>query len=357
MQVNITRLVNGGSGMGEISGKKIFVPYSAPGDVLDVEVLEDHGGFAKGRIASIIKPSPCRTTPACPVFGECGGCQWQHISYEAQLKWKREILIESLSRIGKIKAPQVLPTMPSPRQWHYRNRIQLHVDSNGRVGFYKTGTKEVIVFEECAIAAEKLNTALKLRRPEISGRDCGIALRLNDTAAFEQINSEQNEQLKKLIADWLGEAPHRTILELYSGTGNFTFAISEIAEHVVASDIDGRAIKIAKARQIELQVRNVEFVCAPAARASRRLHGNCDAILVDPPRKGCAEAIDSIVEIEPQTIIYISCDPATLARDALALSAHGYNLQRSIPVDMFPQIFHVESVSLFSRDYSGGGIL
>jgi len=349
MKIRIEKLVHGGEGIGDVDGMRIFVPYSAPGDVLEIEISEEHRSWGRARIISIVEPAPCRFEPRCPVFGKCGGCQWQHISYETQLEWKREILKESLERIGKVKNPDVLDTLPSPEQWHYRNRIQLHVDSKGRAGFYRPKSKEVVEFEQCFIADERLNRKLNDMRDELKGRDRGIALRLEDGPSFSQINSGQNERLKKTLVDWLTELPHNVVLELYAGAGNFTFEIAKVAERVVASDVDGRAIEFARRCQAEMNVHNVEFVRVPSGRAARRLQGECDAVVLDPPRKGCAEAIPDIVRLEPRSILYVSCDPATLARDVHELAGHGYNLVRSLPVDMFPQTYHVESVTLLQQ--------
>lgn len=347
MKITIEKLVHGGSGLGTADGKKIFVPYAAPGDLLEVEISADHGEWAEAGISSIIEPSPCRVNPPCPVFGKCGGCQWQHISYPAQLEWKRAILIEAFERIGKIQNPDVPETLPSPREWNYRNRIQLHVDSKGRIGFYKPRSKEVVEFSECMIADEKINAELKQKRTELSSRDRGISLKAEGSASFAQVNSLQNENLKSKVVAWMKELPHRTVVELYAGSGNFTFDIARIVETVIASDIDGRAIREARARQAELEVENIEFICAPAARALGRMRHDVDLLLVDPPRGGCEDSIGAITKLKPQAIFYISCNPATLARDARTLFAEGYSLARSLPIDMFPQTFHVESLSLF----------
>lgn len=349
-QLKIDKLVYGGAGVGEIDGKIIFVPFSAPGDVLDVEIANDHANYAEARISKIVEAAPCRVNPPCPVFGRCGGCQWQHISYEAQLEWKRLILVETLKRIGKIDAV-VLPTLPSPKQWNYRNRIQLHVDSRGRAGFYRPKSKEVVEFQKCLIAEEKLSERLNEIRESLKFRTKGIALRLEDGPSFSQINTGQNEQLKGVVVDWLKEIPHESVLELYAGAGNFTFSIASIAKKVVASDIDGKAIKFAKERQQEKGIQNVEFFSASAEDAVKQFQGSCDAVVIDPPRKGCAEAIEAIVSVKPQSILYISCDPSTLARDIRTFGENGYKLCKSMPVDMFPQTYHIESVSILMRCY------
>lgn len=352
MNIKIEKLVAGGGGLGFLEGKPIFVPFSAPGDVLDVEITADHGNYAEAKIVSIIEGASCRVTPRCKVFGECGGCQWQHISYEAQLEWKCEIVKEALRRIAKIAEPQVEETIASPKEWNWRNRIQLHVNSKGRVGFYKPKSKNVVEFDECPIADERINRQLNEQRKEISKRDRGIAIRVEDSdASFMQVNTEQNKNLRRKIAEWLSATEHENVLELFCGSGNFTFDIAKTAKHVVASDIDHRAIDEAKQKQFKAGAGNIEFICADAAKTAKKYSKGFDAIVLDPPRKGCAEAIAPIVKIAPKNIFYISCDPATLSRDILELKKHGYEFLKAVPLDMFPQTFHVETlVHLLSRN-------
>jgi len=346
MKIKIEKLVHGGRGVGEVDGKAIFVPFAAPGDLLEVEITEDHGSWAEARIESIVETSSGRVEPKCPVFKSCGGCQWQHLPYEVQLEWKSKILKETFERIGKIKNPNVLPTMASPKEWHYRNKIQLHVDSKGRIGFYKPKSKEVVEFKECFIADERINEELNERREEYSKRDRGVAIRVKDGPAFVQINTEQNQNIREKMVEWISKIDHATVLELYAGAGNFTFEIAKVADRVVASDVDGRAIEIAKKKAMKIGAGNIEFVRAPSAKAARRMQGECDVVVLDPPRKGAADAIADIIKLRPKSILYLSCDPATLSRDILELTKNGYSLIKSLPIDMFPQTYHVESISL-----------
>lgn len=348
MILKIEKLVYGGDGVGDLDGKKVFVSFSAPGDSLEVKIANDHSSYAEGEIEKVVEPSPCRVKPRCPVFGRCGGCQWQHISYDAQLEWKRKILIETLRRIGKfeIKDDFILSALKSPKEWNYRNRIQLHVSSKGNVGFYRKQSKEVVEFETCLIAEDDLNRELNEMREELRTRQKGIALRKKDGPSFTQINTLQNEQMKKVIVEWLEEMPHENVMELYAGAGNFTFPVASIAKKVIASDIDGRAIRHAKDEQKANNAENIEFFCEPAQKTAKRFKGNCDAVILDPPRKGCEEAIEAVSALKPACIVYISCDAATLARDLALFRGHGYDLARCLPVDMFPQTYHIESISL-----------
>ncbi len=349
VKLTIEKLVNGGNGMGVCDSKRIFVLYSAPGDILQVEITKDHAGYAEASIKEIVKPASCRVRPPCPVFGKCGGCQWQHIDYKSQLFWKRAILEETLMRTGKVAEPVVLDALPSPMQWHYRNRMQLHVDSQGLVGYYRPGSKEVVEFESCLIADEALNRQLAERRQEIRERTKGIALRTGSEEGFSQVNEAQNENLKKLLCDWLLDVPHSKVCELYAGSGNLTASIAEIADHVVASEIDGRAVRKAAERFAGAGINNVEFACMPAERAAGRHAALSDAVVIDPPRRGCGETIGAIAKAGPKSVLYISCDPATLSRDVKTLCEHGYEHVRTKPVDMFPQTFHIESLTLLKR--------
>lgn len=349
MKIHIEKLVHGGAGMGHSGGKAVFVPFSAPGDALEIEIVADHAGFSEGKILRIVELAQCRTEPRCPVFGKCGGCQWQHIEYSEQLKWKREILAETLARMGRVECPNVLEALPSPRQWHYRNRMMLHVSSAGRVGYYRARSKEVVEFKTCFIAEEELNRELGERREELGRRDRGILLRTSGEESFSQVNTEQNEMLRSLLCEWLLEVPHSTVLELYAGSGNLTEGIAAIAERVIASEIDVRAIEAAADKFAHAGIHNVEFKRKAAEKVAKRHAGLCDAVVIDPPRKGCLEAIEAIAMGGTASILYISCDPATLARDARHLTESGYSLVKSKPVDMFPQTFHIESISLFAR--------
>jgi len=370
MQITITKLTHGGAGLGEVDGKKVFVPFSAPGDVLEIEITKDHGSYSEACLLEIKELAPSRVEPPCPVFGECGGCQWQHINYKTQLEWKQKILKETLQRIGKIEDPNVLPTLPSPKEWNYRNRMMLHVNSKGKVGFYKPKSKEVVEFERCYIAEEELNEQLNEHREEISKRDRGISLKLgvdpmdsfevargtSDSSKvsrvrphFAQVNNAQNEQVKKVITEWISEVPHKTVVELYAGSGNFTFPIATVAERVVAIEVDGRAVKAADEYIDANGIENVLFHRLPSERAQQGFpEGSPDVVFLDPPRRGAAEALDAVISLKPSIIIYMSCDPATMSRDVHKLMESGWKFQKSLPIDMFPQTFHIESLTMLS---------
>lgn len=218
------------------------------------------------------------------------------------------------------------------------------------------GHEEVVEFERCYIAEEELNEQLNAQREEISKRDRGISLRLKEGPHFAQVNNGQNEQMKKVITEWIGEVPHKTVVELYAGSGNFTFPIATVAENVVAVEIDGRAVKAADEYMESKGIENVLFHRLPSDRADQAFpQGQPDIVFLDPPRRGAAEALDAIIDLKPSIIIYMSCDPATMSRDVRKLVESGWKFQKSMPVDMFPQTFHIESLTMLSIGSETGG--
>ena len=329
MRLKIEKLIYGGSGVGFIDKMPFFVPATVPGDEIECEITQKHKGYCEARLVHIVKASPNRATPKCAHFGLCGGCQWQHIDYAAQLLWKQLILEEQLKRIGKIAEPKVLPTIPSPKIWNYRGRVKLQRDKKGRKGFYALGTHDLIEIKECLIA-----DISAVDRPEGEG--------------FTQVNPLQNENLKKLVAEIARELSSKRILELYSGNGNLTFSLASKAEHIAAFDSDGRSIREAMKISNEKKICNIEFAVSSAASALRgaiRKGKRYDTLIVDPPRDGCKELLRLIPKIGLKNIIYVSCNPSTLARDIKELVSAGYLFLSSQPIDMFPQTFHIESVS------------
>jgi tRNA/tmRNA/rRNA uracil-C5-methylase (TrmA/RlmC/RlmD family) len=331
INLKIEKLIYGGLGAGFVDRLPVFVPMTVPGDEVECEIVRKHKGYAEGRAIKIVAASPNRVTPKCEYVGSCGGCQWQHLDYATQILWKELILEEQLTRIGKIREPNVLPTIPSPKIWNYRGRVKLHRDDQGRSGFYAMGTNELVEIEDCLIA----------------GKDC---LRSGDEdPVFTQVNPAQNENLKALVAGIVKELKASKVLELYCGNGNLTFPIAKAVDFVEAGDADKRAIGNAKATAQELAVKNVEFLGLSASamlRAFLKAGKKADTVLVDPPRDGCKDILSDLVKIAPKNIIYVSCNPSTLARDIKTLSESGYKLRSSQPIDMFPQTFHIESVSV-----------
>lgn len=329
--LNIEKLVCGGSGVGFNDGLPVFVPLTAPGDEIEYSIGVKHKNYLEGILTKILKQSTVRTTPKCKYFGRCGGCQWQHLDYSAQILWKQIIVEEQLLRIGKIKGANVLPTIPSPKVWNYRNRIRLHKDANGKTGFYASGTNEIVEIDECLIA-ESFSTDIK------------------DDDSFTQVNTCQNENLQKEVAALVKRSNPSSVLELYCGNGNLTFEIANLVENVMATDSNKESIALASKRVGK--GKGLKFLCKSAQSTIKEFlqcRWHVDCLLIDPPRDGCKEILKGIEKLRPKTIIYVSCNPSTLARDLSFLIDVGYKLESVQPIDMFPQTFHIETISMLCR--------
>lgn len=350
--LEIERLASDSQGVATIDGKRMLVPLALPGDVARVQLVRDHGQYWEGRLIEIVTPSPDRITPKCPIFGDCGGCQLQHLQYSAQLHWKKLWVEDALARIARIRKPTVLSTIPSAHPWNYRTRITLHCDRQGRIGFYKEGTHEAIPFEECPIASAKINERLADEKQKISGKPGHYEVRTDDGEGFTQIHPGQNAVLQRLVVEGLKGRPAAVVAELFCGNGNFSFPLAPHVGKLYGCDTHTGSIDAAIAYAKSAGVKNVQFVAMGSYRFLRDLQAQGvkpDGILLDPPRRGAIEIIPGILEISPRWIAYISCNPATLARDLKDLCHGGYKLEACQPVDMFPQTIHVEMISWFSR--------
>jgi 23S rRNA (uracil1939-C5)-methyltransferase len=350
--LKIDKLVYGGSGVGFINKMPVFIPMAVPGDEVEYKISRQLKGYAEGSLIKILKPSPNRVPPKCRYFGKCGGCQWQHIDYAAQLLWKQLIVEEQLRRIGKISEPNVLPTIPSPKIWNYRNRVKLHKDKDGRVGFYAAGSHEIVEIDECMIA---------ICHP----RENGGPEQLVANEGFTQVNTLQNKNLQKLVANLVKTSSANTALELYCGNGNLTFAIAKNVREITAADSDRRAIDNAISVRPELhpepcrrvvEGRRISFICQSAKATAKHFAKNkkVDCVVLDPPRDGCKDIIGDILRLKPASIIYVSCNPSTLARDIAMFIKGGYSLKQAQPIDMFPQTYHIETIAQLQLSLGSG---
>ncbi len=351
MKLKIEKLVYEGYGLGFNDGKAVFVPFAAPGDLLDVRVVKSHKGFDNAEIVEILEGSACRVEPGCPHFESCGGCHLQHIGYAHQLLWKQLILEEQLCRFAGLENPDILPTIPSPIIWDYRNRIQVH-HKKGKTGFLKRESDEIVDVTECPIASPGLNRKLREIREVWPARGNRYEISDDPEETFSQVNPFVNEALKQLVVEWALALTSKNILELYAGSGNLTFELAAIAKGIMAVERDKRAVALGK-EFVEKKSGSskIHFVVSDVGKAfgrsDVRSFGPVDLVLADPPREGMEKSIvQNIAKISPKNILYISCNPSTLARDLKILLNEGYHFVRSQPLDMFPQTYHMESVSL-----------
>lgn len=352
LSLTINRLTNEAHGVADHDGKFILVPKTIPGDVVRVQLVRDNGRYWEGRLVEIVTPSPDRITPRCSIFGDCGGCQLQYMEYSAQLLWKKIWVEDSLLRIGRIKEPRVLPTVPAANPWNYRTRITLHCDRNGGIGFYKEGTHDAIPFDACPIAAPGINARLADEKQKIAGKPGHYEVRTDDGEGFTQINPEQNAVLQQLVLDGLAGRTANAVVDLFCGNGNFSFKMAPKIGKLYGCDTHVGSIEAAIAHAKSAGIKNVQFAEMASHRFLTELRSQGvrpDGVLLDPPRRGATEILPGILEMSPSWICYISCNPATLARDLKDLTHGGYKLETCQPVDMFPQTSHIETISWLSR--------
>ena len=373
LNVRVERLAVGGRGVARHEGLVIFVSDAAPDEEVEVQITFVKKNFAEADLVRVISPSPARIRPPCPVAGICGGCNWQHIDAPTQLNWKRQLVIESLQKFSgfQIEESQVEPIVASPKAFRYRNRIQLH-HSGPRMGFFQRGSHDIVDIDDCPITDERLAHQIpalkkefehsKAGRFEIFVKPSGGTARMDRTAVgaaeapFSQVNTEQNENLiatvLKLVERHLGSS--HTVYDLYAGGGNFTFPLSAAFPnaHLVGVELNSESVRTANRRARDEQIENrIEFLEASVDEfVASQLNGEGAFVLLDPPRTGCGPGVmDNLARLKPNTILYISCHPVTLARDLKPLHDAGYQLQLVKAFDMFPQTDHVESVAVLRR--------
>jgi 23S rRNA (uracil1939-C5)-methyltransferase len=390
IEVEVERLVPGGAGLAHAQGRTLFVQLAAPGDRLRVRVERVKGAVAFASIVELLAAGPARVEPPCPYFGRCGGCDFQQLTYEAQLAAKIEIIRDCLRRIARIEPPAAIHITPSPAAWHYRARARWQHDAaHRRLGYYELASHRVcdvaacpVVVPEVEATLERLRAALKAGAlpqaaefqavagddgvaltPPVAADDAHARLRTIagerysfDADCFFQINHALLPQLVSAgLSDAHGDDAHsEAALDLYCGVGLFTLPLARRFARVTGVEANARAARFARRNLAAAGLTNAHVETAPTgtwlARNARRLAARVSFVLLDPPRTGAdAETIKGLLTVRPQTISYVSCDPATLARDLRALTASGYALDSLAAFDMFPQTHHVETVAQLTR--------
>ncbi|HQV70757.1 MAG: 23S rRNA (uracil(1939)-C(5))-methyltransferase RlmD [Anaerolineae bacterium] len=375
--LDLTAVTPHGDVIGRHEGIVVFVPYVLPGERVEVEISHVRRSFARGLPVQRLTDSPDRVTPPCPVFGVCGGCQWQHVRYEKQLEFKTDLVREQLTGIGKFENPNVLPCVPSPRPYEYRNRMQFSVSETGHPGFHRPGTREihnVIEIDDCLISDPQIREKLQGWTPDVGMNGAGelvhqIDVRVTDREAeggsilkvgqfeyfvspqsFFQVNVGMAEWLAQHVVDALDLRGTETVLDLYCGVGLFTLPLAAKAARVFGVENNREAIEDAEKNKRQLpEDKQPVFIRADVMKAIKKepmVSEHFDAIVVDPPRAGVFyDVLMKLIELRPQKLVYVSCDPATLARDLRILCDNGYALLSAQPFDMFPQTHHIETLA------------
>jgi len=422
MEVTIERILPGGLGLAHAEGKTVMVALAAPGDRLRIQIDRVKGNVSFGRIQEILTPSPNRVEPPCPYFGRCGGCDFQQLSYEAQLAAKLEIIKDCLRRIGSIETIPDFEITPAPNQWHYRSRAQWRYDAiRQRLGYFESGSRRVCDVAACAVLVPELQQMLSSLRERMQDgslpedtRDVravagnkGVSIapnyvggRIVSEGSAEQgssptvregldssvepegvrevsrtihgenytLNAESffqtnDDLLSALIDAALSGASGEVAVELYCGVGLFTIPLARRFARVIGVEDDRAAadfalINLANAGLTNAKIANEDvsdwlkenLECgdlSPLSEKRRPIDAleQPDFLLLDPPRTGAeSRVITGILGFRPQKICYVSCDPATLARDLKKLISGGYTLDSLAAFDMFPQTHHVETI-------------
>jgi 23S rRNA (uracil1939-C5)-methyltransferase len=405
-EIELKSMAHGGAAVGRHTGRAIFVPYVLPGELVRARITQDKDRFAYAEAVEIVSRSPARAEPPCPHFGPglCGGCQWQHIAYPQQLEYKRLIVIDQLERIGKLRSPSVHPTLPSPSAWGYRAHMTFSVGPGGALGFWSDDNSRIIPIEEChilhpelmklfkqldleALAASRVrfqigsDLAEQMIVLEIDGEDAPevevtlpvsvnlltgdnepvnligspkVTYRVQDRAfrvtagGFFEVNLPMAEALVEEVTRRLALTQNDSVLDLYSGVGLFTAFIAAQADFVTSVESYPPAVSDADVNLAEFD--NVDLIEGTVEAVLADLKGPFDAVVADPPRTGLGpKVVAGLIRLRPPRIVYVSCDPATLARDAAQLVASGYHLLDVQPIDMFPQTYHIECVATLER--------
>ena len=429
-----------GEGIAHLEGQVVFVPGGLPGEVCDVQILKVGRSAIWGKVLRVPVPSPDRAAPDCPSYPKCGGCQFRHMTYAAELEAKRRRVEDAFRRIGglDLAVPVILGAKNTER---YRNKVQLPIapgPERPKIGFFRARSHDVVDVADCLLQPETASAlagalrawmgachvpayeegahrgllrhlflrfsqtgvlcclvvngealphegalveALRAAAPQLTGvvlsvnRErtnvvlgqtyrtlwgedflddtlCGLTFRIS-VPSFFQVNREQCEVLYQKAVELSGLTGRETVLDLYCGIGTISLVMARQAGRVVGAEIVPAAVEDARANARRNGIDNAGFFCGDAAEAARRFAAEGlrpDVVCVDPPRKGLApEVIASVVQMAPERVVYVSCDPATLARDLSRFAAQGYRPQQALAVDMFPRTAHVETVVLLSQ--------
>lgn len=380
LTVEIEKIVPGGFGLAFAEGLTVFVPLSAVGDCVAVELSEVKGKIAFAFIIEIEDASPDRINPPCSYYGACGGCDLQHLKYEAQLAAKIAIIRDCLHRIAKIEFQGEIQVIPSPSEFGYRMRAQWHLDVAGkRIGYYRTNSRDLIDIESCAILSPQLQDTLDNLRCRLDWtRFCGAVSKidaacgregevsvfsadLDDPAAEISVNAAGEDYffsarsffqgnrflLEKLIDTALGEVSGSSALDLYSGVGLFTLPMARRFRSVIGVEENGYAVEFAKKAAAKAGLANIKFF-----RKSVKMFlagGDAaapDFVLLDPPRAGTEkETVMNLIKRRPRQISYVACEPSILSRDLRRFVENGYEIESISAIDLFPQTHHIEAIA------------
>jgi len=383
VNIEIESVAFGGDGVGRMDNFVVFVPFAAPGDKLEIEIVQRKKKFARGKILKVIRSSEARVEPLCRYYANCGGCCYQHINYETQLAVKKKQVVDAFEKIGGIPAPPVREVIASPQMYHYRGKAQLHALENAggvQFGFMDVSGGKVVDIERCEIAEETINEkihalrASQARAPGAedkhtiwSGKSFGEKERketitrvvkskefLVPREGFFQANLYLIDKLVDEVCAMVQNEKISTLIDAYCGSGLFSVFLAPYVENIIGIEQDASSVECAKINASKSGTKNINFIQGDVEEilAGEFLspEHKTDMVLLDPPRVGCSPSVlKSICSMRPRKVIYISCNPATQARDVKYLREQGYKLQSLLPLDMFPQTQHIEVIGVLEE--------
>jgi len=396
--LTIDSIAHGGEGVGRIDGKAHFVAGAIPGERVEIEVVREKRRWARAKLIRIVEASDDRVEAPCPAFGKCGGCTWQYAAYERQLEWKREVVAGQLAHVGRLDDVDVRPTVAPGSPFAYRNRMDFAV-LDGRPALHKHASNRLVALNGCPLLKPQLaerfatlgdlagvrkvvlrtgvNTGdnlilLEGRAPEqASTWDASVVVRSHDdlhtlrgrpwfeeeidgvgfrvpATSFFQVNTEGAEMLVALASEAAGLTADDVLLDGYAGVGLFAATVGRSARRVVTIDSEKASFRAITGNLEAAIPGRFHSMLGGFEATAGAVDDRWDVAIVDPPRAGLAAAgVDAVTRTAPRTIVLVSCDPASLARDAGLLTTAGYRLDWVQPVDLFPQTYHVESVARF----------
>jgi 23S rRNA (uracil1939-C5)-methyltransferase len=410
-QVEITTMTFGPFGVGRLDGKAVMVPHAAPGDLLEVTVVQQRAGYLVARAERVLKAGAARRTPPCPYLPHCGGCDWQQIAYPEQTRFKAEVIAATLNHALGLELNPATLIEPAPAEFGYRARIRFKTGGGGRLGFYEAGSRRLVEVEHCLVAAAEIRmprefaaeieceeievvadrgrevlvahlarppgaAVLKCARrlvesdPRIAGAvlragrarevigEVSIAVALEpglelevEADLFSQVNRAQNLKLVAAVMEMAQPDADARVLDLFCSAGNFSLPAARRGASVMGVDAETLAVVAAARNAARLGLKRAEFAAMEAAELARfllRARYRPDVVIVDPPRSGARDLVGPLLRMRAARVIYVSCDVATLARDLRALCAGGYRIAAVRALDFFPNTHHAEVITVLT---------
>jgi len=397
-ELTVNAIAHGGEAVGRIDGKAHFVAGAIPGERVTIEILKEKSRWARGRLVDVLDASPDRIDPPCPAYPVCGGCTWQHASYERQLEWKRETVVGQLAHLGGLTDVEVRPTIAPGPQYAYRNRMDFSV-ANGRPALHEhrsdrlvelggcpllrpelakrfaalgdlTGTTKIVLrsgvntgdilimlegripaqakeWNASVVAQSRQGIRVVHGRPWFEEEIDGVRFRVPANAFF-QVNTTGAEELVRLVTEAAAVTGDDVLLDGYAGVGLFAATVGRSAGRVVTIDTGKAAFEAVTGNLEQVVPGRYRSLLGPFERVAATAKERWSVAIVDPPRSGLgSNGVAAVTRTGPRTIVLISCDPASLARDASLLSDSGYRVDSVQPVDLFPQTYHIETVTRF----------